>query len=118
MEKIYLIVACLLLLLLIFLGIYSAVRFNMDSRRIEELKKENNELVMRISSAEALISVQNERIKQHAVDMKQAENVYMGKLASIEEKYRKLKSVKLDNNKCETLMDAVYKNQERFCNAR
>lgn len=118
MEKIYLVAVCILLLLLIFLGIYSAVRFNMDSKRIDKLKNENSELIMRLSSAEALISVQNERIKQHAIDMKQAENVYMGKLASIEEKYKNLKSIKLDNNQCETIMEAVYKNQERFCNAR
>lgn len=118
MEKIYLAAAIVLLLLFLFFGIYSAVRFNMDGRRIDELEKENNELIMRLSSAEALISVQNERIKQHAIDMKQAENVYMGKLEAIEEKYKKLKSIKLDNNKCETIMEAVYKNQERFCNAR
>ncbi|MDE7169583.1 MAG: hypothetical protein K2N67_05240 [Mucispirillum sp.] len=117
MDKIYISAICALILIIIITGIYIAVRIGIDNKRINILEEEKTALLLRINSAEALLSVQNERIASHAVDMKQAEAVYAGKLADIEKKYDSLKRANIkDGASCESELHAIYENQARFCN--
>ena len=73
MDKIYITIISILVIIIISLSIYILIKSGIYKNMITDLKEENKQLQTQISSAEALIDFQNTKIDSYAVNIKMAE---------------------------------------------
>ncbi len=120
MDKVYISIISILILIIISLSIYILIKTGIYNSIIKDLQSENRQLVSQISSAESMIDFQNTKINSYAVNMKKAEEKYMQDINYINEKYNSLheKYRNINNIECEDIMQVIDENQRRFLNER
>ncbi len=120
MDKIYISIISMLIIIIISLSIYILIKTGIYNSLIKDLQSENNQLLSQISSAESLIDFQNTKINNYAVNKKKAEEKYMQDIADINEKYKSLqkKYRNINNIECLDMMQIIDDNQRRFLNDR
>lgn len=120
MDKVYISIISILILIIISLSIYILIKTGIYNSIIKDLQSENRQLVSQISSAESMIDFQNTKINSYAVNMKKAEEKYMQDINYINEKYNSLheKYSSINNIECKDMMQIIDENQRRFLNER
>ncbi len=120
MDKIYISIISMLIIIIISLSIYILIKTGIYNSLIKDLQSENNQLLSQISSAESLIDFQNTKINNYAINKKKAEEKYMQDIADINEKYKSLqkKYRNINNIECLDMMQIIDDNQRRFLNDR
>lgn len=120
MDKIYISVISILIIIIISLSIYILIKTGIYNSMIKDLQSENKQLISQISSAESLIDFQNTKINSYAINIKKAEEKYMQDIKSINEKYKSLQEKYNNINKIERLdmIKIIDENQRRFLNER
>lgn len=116
MDNIFKLVTAFLVLIIIFLTTYMAVKSSIYNKAINQLTIENKSLISRISSAESYIDMQNYKISEYSKNMAKAEATYNNKVKIINEKYAVLKQQYKDNTtlKCNEILKIIDSNQRRF----
>lgn len=116
MDKINMIISACLVVIIISLSIYMAVKSNIYNKMINDLKAENKSLIKQISSAESYIDMQNLKISEYGSSMKKAEESYKKQFTLINEKYSDLKMKYEDSKrlKCDEILSIINNNQRRF----
>ena len=120
MDKIYITIISILVIIIISLSIYILIKSGIYKNMITDLKEENKQLQTQISSAEALIDFQNTRIDSYAVNIKMAEEKYKQDISNINEKYNNMqkKYESMEHLECENILQIIDENQRRFLNER
>lgn len=120
MNKIYISIISILIIIIISLSIYILIKTGVYNSIIKDLQSENKQLLSQISSAESLIDFQNTKINNYAINIKKAEEKYMQDINSINEKYNSLyeKYSSINNIECKDMMQIIDENQRRFLNER
>ena len=120
MDKIYITIISILVIIIISLSIYILIKSGIYKNIITDLKEENKNLQTQISSAEALIDFQNTKINSFAVDVKKAEEKYKQDISNINEKYSDMhkKYESMEHLSCENILQIIDENQRRFLNER
>ncbi len=120
MDKIYISIISILIIIIISLSIYIVIKTGVYNSIIKDLQSENKQLLSQISSAESLIDFQNTKINNYAINIKKAEEKYMQDINSINEKYNSLheKYSSINNIECKDMMQIIDENQRRFLNER
>lgn len=120
MDKIYISIISILIIIIISLSIYILIKTGVYNGIIKDLQSENKQLLSQISSAESLIDFQNTKINNYAINIKKAEEKYMQDINSINEKYNSLheKYSSINNIECKDMMQIIDENQRRFLNER
>ena len=120
MDKIYITIISILVIIIISLSIYILIKSGIYKNMITDLKEENKNLQTQISSAEALIDFQNTKINSFAVDVKKAEEKYKQDISNINEKYNIMqkKYESMEKKECENILQIIDENQRRFINER
>ena len=120
MDKIYISIISILIIIIISLSIYILIKTGVYNSIIKDLQSENKQLLSQISSAESMIDFQNTKINNYAINIKKAEEKYMQDINSINEKYNSLheKYSSINNIECKDMMQIIDENQRRFLNER
>lgn len=120
MDKIYISIISILIIIIISLSIYILIKTGIYNSLIKALQSENKQLLSQISSAESLIDFQNTKINNYAVNMKKAEEKYVQDITYINEKYNTLheKYRNINNIECLDMIQIIDDNQRRFLNER
>lgn len=120
MDKIYITIISILVIIIILLSIYILIKSGIYKNMITDLKEENKQLQTQISSAEALIDFQNTKIDSYAVNIKMAEEKYKQDISNINEKYNSMqkKYESMEHLECENILQIIDENQRRFLNER
>lgn len=120
MDKIYISIISILIIIIISLSIYILIKTGVYNSIIKDLQSENKQLLSQISSAESLIDFQNTKINNYTINIKKAEEKYMQDINSINEKYNSLheKYSSINNIECKDMMQIIDENQRRFLNER
>ena len=120
MDKIYITIISILVIIIISLSIYILIKSGIYKNMITDLKEENKQLQTQISSAEALIDFQNTKIDGYAVNIKMAEEKYKQDISNINEKYNNMhkKYESMEHLSCENILQIIDENQRRFLNER
>ena len=120
MDKIYITIISILVIIIISLSIYILLKSGIYKNMITDLKEENKQLQTQISSAEALIDFQNTKIDSYAVNIKMAEEKYKQDISNINEKYNSMqkKYESMEQIECENILQIIDENQRRFLNER
>ena len=120
MDKIYITMISILVIIIISLSIYILIKSGIYKNMITDLKEENKQLQTQISSAEALIDFQNTKIDSYAVNIKMAEEKYKQDISNINEKYNNMqkKYESMEHLECENILQIIDENQRRFLNER
>ncbi|HIZ89949.1 MAG: hypothetical protein SPF17_03120 [Candidatus Mucispirillum faecigallinarum] len=120
MDKIYITIISILVIIIISLSIYILIKSGIYKNMIADLKEENKQLQTQISSAEALIDFQNTKINSYAVNIKMAEEKYKQDISNINEKYSNMhkKYESMEHLSCENILQIIDENQRRFLNER
>lgn len=120
MDKIYITIISILVIIIISLSIYILIKSGIYKNMITDLKEENKQLQTQISSAEALIDFQNTKIDSYAVNIKMAEEKYKQDISNINEKYKSMqkKYESMEQIECENILQIIDENQRRFLNER
>ena len=120
MDKIYITIISILVIIIISLSIYILIKSGIYKNMITDLKEENKQLQTQISSAEALIDFQNTKIDSYAVNIKMAEEKYKQDISNINEKYNSMqqKYESMEHLECENILQIIDENQRRFLNER
>lgn len=120
MDKIYISIISILIIIIISLSIYILIKTGIYNSLIKDLQSENKQLLSQISSAESLIDFQNTKINNYAINIKKAEEKYMQDINNINEKYKILqeKYKNINNIECLDMMQIIDDNQRRFLNER
>lgn len=120
MDKIYITIISILVIIIISLSIYILIKSGIYKNMITDLKEENKQLQTQISSAEALIDFQNTKIDSYAVNIKMAEEKYKQDISNINEKYNSMqkKYEIMEHLECENILQIIDENQRRFLNER
>ncbi len=120
MDKIYITIISILVIIIISLSIYILIKSGIYKNMITDLKEENKQLQTQISSAEALIDFQNTKIDSYAVNIKMAEEKYKQDISNINEKYNSMqkKYESMEYLECENILQIIDENQRRFLNER
>lgn len=120
MDKIYISIISILIIIIISLSIYILIKTGIYNSLIKDLQSENKQLLSQISSAESLIDFQNTKINNYAINIKKAEEKYMQDINNINEKYKILqeKYKNINNIECLDMMQLIDNNQRSFLNER
>lgn len=120
MDKIYISIISILIIIIISLSIYILIKTGIYNSLIKDLQSENKQLLSQISSAESLIDFQNTKINNYAINKKKAEEKYMQDINNINEKYKILqeKYRNINNIECLDMMQIIDNNQRSFLNER
>ena len=120
MDKIYISIISILIIIIISLSIYILIKTGVYNSIIKDLQSENKQLLSQISSDESLIDFQNTKINNYAINIKKEEEKYMKDINSINEKYNSLheKYSSINNIECKDMMQIIDENQRRFLNER
>ena len=120
MDKIYITIISILVIIIISLSIYILIKSGIYKNMITDLKEENKQLQTQISSAEALIDFQNTKIDSYAVNIKMAEEKYKQDISNINEKYNNMqkKYESMEHLECENILQIIDEKQRRFLNER
>ncbi len=120
MDKIYISIISILIIIIISLSIYILIKTGIYNSLIKDLQSENKQLLSQISSAESLIDFQNTKINNYAINIKKAEEKYMHDINNINEKYKILqeKYKNINNIECLDMMQIIDNNQRSFLNER
>lgn len=120
MDKIYISIISILIMIIISLSIYILIKTGIYNSLIKDLQSENKQLLSQISSAESLIDFQNTKINNYAINIKKAEEKYMQDINNINEKYKILqeKYKNINNIECLDMMQIIDNNQRSFLNER
>ncbi len=120
MDKVYISIIAILIIILFSLSIYILIKSGIYNGIIKELKAENKALHIQISSAESMIDLQNTKIKNYAVNMQKAEEKYIFEIKQINEKYNLLhkKYKNMNNIECINIIKTIDENQREFLNER
>lgn len=120
MDKIYITIISILVIIIISLSIYILIKSGIYKNMIADLKEANKQLQTQISSAEALIDFQNTKINSYAVNIKMAEEKYKQDISNINEKYSDMhkKYESMEHLECENILQIIDENQRRFLNER
>ncbi len=120
MDKIYISIISILIIIIISLSIYILIKTGIYNSLIKDLQSENKQLLSQISSAESLIDFQNTKINNYAINIKKAEEKYMQDINNINEKYKILqeKYKNINNIECLDMMQIIDNNQRSFLNER
>ena len=118
MDKIYISIISILIIIIISLSIYILIKTGIYNSLIKDLQSENKQLLSQISSAESLIDFQNTKINNYAINIKKAEEKYMQDINNINEKYKILqeKYRNINNIECLDMMQIIDNNQRSFLN--
>ncbi len=116
MGKINTYISAVLMLIIIILSIYIFIKNSIDNKIIDNLQKENKALLLQVSSAETLIDLQNNKVRQFEIDMVSAEEKYMEEISRLDEKYKALKSKYKNESSynCSEILNIINENQRRF----
>lgn len=120
MDKIYISIISILIIIIISLSIYILIKTGIYNSLIKDLQSENKQLLSQISSAESLIDFQNTKINNYAINIKKAEEKYMQDINNINEKYKILqeKYRNINNIECLDMIQIIDNNQRSFLNER
>lgn len=120
MDRIYISIISILIIIIISLSIYIFIKTGIYTSIIKDLQSENKQLLSQISSAESLIDFQNTKINNYAINMKKAEEKYVQDITYINEKYNTLyeKYRNINNIECLDMIQIIDENQRRFLNER
>lgn len=101
-----------LILIIVIIGLAAILAF--QNNKIKILQAEKQTLNLQIVSAENSIKLQNEKIKEMALNIEQAENIYNENMKSLQEKYNKLEALSADNKTCDEIINIINQNQMEF----
>ena len=116
MDNIFKLVTAILVLIIIFLTTYMAVKSKIYNKAINQLTIENKSLISRISSAESYIDMQNHKIAEHSNNMQLSLENYNKNIKTLNEKYSNLKEKykNIGNLKCQEVLNIIDENQRRY----
>lgn len=101
-----------LILIAVIIGLAITIAFK--NNKIQVLQAEKQTLHMQIAQAESNIKIQNEKIKEMAINIAQAESIYNENMAELQEKYSKLEALSSDNKTCDEIINIINQNQMKF----
>lgn len=118
MNKLYLGVISMLVIVIVSLSIYFPVKLRICKGIIDNLKEENKNLLFQISSAESMINFQNDKINKYAINKQKEEERHKSEIKKINEKYQVLykKYKNINSMECSNIIKIIDENQRSFLN--
>lgn len=114
MDKVYITIISILCLAVLIISIAFGITNSVKNKEIERLSQLNEELTIRVGSAESHMELQNSMIEQYKVDIEKAKTDYKQELEKLNNKYSYLDNISSVNKTCEEILGIIDRQQKNF----